>query len=101
MSKKEVDDPRQAAIQRLTSRREFKRHLVVYVIVNAFLVAIWSVASGGYFWPVWPIAGWGIGLAVHGWIVYGERPITEEEIQREMEKRHGGPSPGSDASSQR
>ena len=32
------------------------------------------------------MVGWGIGLALHGWGVYGERPITEAEIQREMEK---------------
>ena len=32
------------------------------------------------------MAGWGIGLALHGWGVYGERPITEAEIQREMER---------------
>jgi hypothetical protein len=31
--------------------------------VNGLLVIIWAVGGGGYFWPVWPIAGWGIGVA--------------------------------------
>ena len=35
---------------------------------------------------MWSMGGWGIGLALHGWGVYGERPITEAEIQREMER---------------
>jgi class 3 adenylate cyclase len=43
-----------------------KIHLTVYLLVNAFLVGIWAVTSGGYFWPVWPILGWGLGLALHG-----------------------------------
>ena len=40
----------------------------------------------GHFWPVWVILGWGIGLARHAWCAYGERPITEEEILREMKR---------------
>jgi hypothetical protein len=37
------------------------------VIVMAFLVVIWLLTSpGGYFWPIWPMLGWGIGLASHG-----------------------------------
>src|SRR3712207_7042354 len=38
-----------------------KIHLTVYVAVNLILIAIWAVAGGGYFWPIWPILGWGIG----------------------------------------
>ena len=33
----------------------------------ALLVTIWLLTTpGGYFWPVWPMLGWGIGLASHG-----------------------------------
>jgi hypothetical protein len=27
------------------------------------LVAIWALTGAGYFWPVWPILGWGLCLA--------------------------------------
>ena len=81
-----MDDRREAAIRRLQAKREFRRHLVIYATVNGLLVVIWSVTWPDYFWPVWPMAGWGIALALHGWRVYGERPISEAEIQREMEK---------------
>jgi len=40
-------------------------HLTVYVLVNLMLVAIWAAGGGGYFWPIWPILGWGIGLGAH------------------------------------
>jgi class 3 adenylate cyclase len=35
------------------------------VPVNLLFVAIWAVAGGGYFWPVWPALGWGFAVACH------------------------------------
>ena len=83
----ETDD-RERAIRRVKAQRDFKVHLVVYLAVNALLVGIWAAGGAGFFWPVFVIGGWGIGLLVHWWSAYHEsRPITEEEIQREMGKR--------------
>ncbi len=80
----ETDD-REQAIRRLKAKREFKTHVVIYLVVNAALVGIWAASGAGYFWPIWPIGGWGIGLFFHWWNAYREaRPITEDEIRREM-----------------
>ena len=81
-----MDDRRRAAIRRLRARRGFRQHLVLYAAVNGFLVLRWAIADGTppTFWA-WQVV-WGILLALHGWRVYGQRPITEAEIQREMEK---------------
>ena len=49
-------------------RRWLRSHLGAYAIVNAGLIAIWAAAGFGYFWPVWPIIGWGMLMAGH---VYG------------------------------
>jgi len=83
------DDAREAAIKRLKAKRDFWTHVATYVIVNAMLVGIWALSGAGYFWPVWSIGAWGVGLAFHAWSTFGERPITEEQIQREMRKREG------------
>ena len=41
-------------------------HLVSYLSVIGFLVAIWFLTSPfGYFWPVWPALGWGLAIAIH------------------------------------
>lgn len=40
-------------------------HATIYVLVNVMLIAIWAVSGGGYFWPIWPILGWGVGLGGH------------------------------------
>jgi hypothetical protein len=72
------------AIARLKKRRDFHGHLLVYALVNAFLVAIWAVITPEvFFWPVFPIAGWGIGLIMNAWDVYWRHEITEADIRRE------------------
>ena len=36
-----------------------------YLAVIALLWLIWLVSGAGYPWPVWPMLGWGIGVAGH------------------------------------
>lgn len=81
----DYQDQREEAVRRIEQKREFRFHLVGYVVINAFLVALWAVLGGGYFWPGWVLAGWGIGLVLHGWQTFhNEKPISEEDIQREL-----------------
>ena len=74
---------REVAKARLIKRREFVAHLFVYVLVNAFLMAIWVITGAGFFWPVFPILGWGIGLFFHGWDTFSA-PLSEARIDREV-----------------
>jgi Domain of unknown function (DUF1707)/2TM domain len=46
-------------------RSEFREHLGSYLRVMALLVVIWALTGMGYFWPVWPMLGWGIAIAMH------------------------------------
>ncbi|NKE65348.1 2TM domain-containing protein [Ramlibacter sp. RBP-2] len=60
-------------IERLARRNAAIRmgwyiHAVVYITVNLFL-ALLSAMSGRH-WAVFPAFGWGIGLAVHGAVVF-------------------------------
>lgn len=82
------NDQREAAIRRLRARQEFRTHLGVFLLVNTMLVIIWAATGAGYFWPIWPIAGWAIGLASHAFTVFFNRPLTEDQIQAEI-NRHG------------
>jgi hypothetical protein len=36
------------------------------MLVSLGLVAIWALSGAGYFWPVWPIMGWGSACLAHG-----------------------------------
>jgi hypothetical protein len=84
------DPVRDQAITSLKKKRDFKTHLLMYVAVNAVLVVIWALTNpDGLFWPIFPILGWGIGVIGNAWDVYGRKPITEDEIQREAERLRG------------
>jgi hypothetical protein len=74
------------AVRRLKDKQEFRSHAVAFVLVNSFLVGIWWVTGQGFFWPLFPIAGWGIGLGMHAWSAFGPSVATQEQIEREMER---------------
>ena len=80
---------REAAIRSLRKKRDFRTHLLAYFLVNGLLIVIWAVTGAGFFWPLFPLAGWGIAVAFNAWDVYGRRPITEEDIQREQARLRG------------
>jgi hypothetical protein len=63
-------------------RRAFKAHLIPYLAVNTFLILINLVTSPGYFWAIFPILGWGLGLFFHGWSAYQtEGAVYERAFQ--------------------
>ena len=65
------------------AKAAFQRHLFTYAWVNGMLVVIWALTNfGGYFWPVWPMLGWGIGLASHAFSVYGPRADEDDPRRR-------------------
>jgi hypothetical protein len=79
-------EPRAQAVSRLERTRDFRVHVSIYVAVNTMLVSIWAVAGAGLFWPIFPMLGWGIGVAANAWVVYGRRALGEDEIRREVER---------------
>jgi hypothetical protein len=81
----EQNERREAAVKRVKAKRGFRIHVAIYLVVSTLLVVIWALSGAAYFWPGWAILGWGIGLIFHGWNVYLRKPITEDEIRREME----------------
>lgn len=77
-------------------RAGFKTHALTYVIMNSFFWAVWFFSSGrhhmdfenygwGHFpWPVWPMIGWGIGLAFHfaGAYIFPKANSVEREYEK-------------------
>src|SRR4051794_30640061 len=80
-------DSRAAARKRLEERRGFVPHLIVYLVVNTGLVFVWVMTGGdGFFWPAFPILFWGVGILMHAWNAFFSRPVTEADVDREVER---------------
>jgi len=58
--------PPRADRQAACARRSLREHAASYVAVNTALLATWAATGFGYPWFIWPLLGWGIGLASHG-----------------------------------
>jgi hypothetical protein len=89
---KVTEDPlRSRAVAILKKRRDFRTHLLIYLLVNSSLVAIWAMSDHGtFFWPIFFIVFWGIGLVMNAWDAYLVSDFSEEKIQRQMHRLQGG-----------
>jgi hypothetical protein len=78
--------------------RDFISHVTAYVVVNALFIVIWAISGGGFFWPAFPLVGWGVGLSFQhfGEVIRG--PITDEQVKRKLNPKSAGsidaPPPG-------
>lgn len=82
------------ATQRVEEKMGFFIHLVAYVVVNAALAALNLVTNPDVLWFHWPLAGWGIGVVLHGWKVFSGPSISrlkQQMIQREIERSEERP----------
>jgi CHASE2 domain-containing sensor protein len=91
----EAGNARKQAIARLHAKHNLRTQAGVFALVSLLLVIIWAASGAGEFWPIFPIAAFAVALGVQAWNVYGQKPITEEQIQEEMQR---GESPPADAS---
>ena len=75
------------AKKRVKAKKDLYSHIAVYVLVNTFLIIIWAVTSGGFPWFVFPLGGWGIGLAFHILDVFvWQRRSDKVAIEKEADK---------------
>ncbi|MFC1974396.1 2TM domain-containing protein [Chloroflexota bacterium] len=76
------------ARKRVKVKRDFYKHLVVYLAVNIMLVLIWAFpAGGGYPWFLWVLGFWGLVLIFNFfdafvWPRKGDRAAIEKEAER-------------------
>lgn len=57
------------ARRRVGMKLGFYTHALVYMLVNGGLL-LFNTATGGHRWSVWPLMGWGLGLAIHGAVTF-------------------------------
>jgi len=79
---------RTKAVERITHKRAFVGHVVLYVIVNAGLWIVWAAngANTNDLWPAWVSGGWLVFLLLDAYKVYKERPISDQQVQEEIRR---------------
>lgn len=82
-----IEEQKQEQLWKIAKARvAFRSSLISYFLVNAMLVAIWFFTPGSafYFWPIWPILGWGIGLAFQYFHAFHSNDLNsvEQEYQK-------------------
>jgi len=102
---------REQAIRQIGRRRRFWFWAVLGTLVMAVVTVIWAVTqyhtavgwpTHGFTqssWPVipnvwngwiiWPAIVWLRAMAGYAWFVFGNKPVSESEIKREMEHQAG------------
>jgi len=81
-----ADPRRDLAIKRIQEKRSFWVHAFTYLVVNAMIAVVWLAMGFSFYWPIFVIAGWGMGLAIHGFNVYRGNSYTEAQVQRELKR---------------
>jgi hypothetical protein len=79
-------------IERIARRRAGAKmgwyiHATVFIAVNLLLVML--AAMSGRNWAIFPAFGWGLGLAIHGAVVFlvlGGGGLHERLLQQERER---------------
>jgi len=57
------------AKRRVHARYAIKLHRSIVIVLSIFFIAIYMLTDmGGYFWPVWPILGLTLSVAIH-WMI--------------------------------
>jgi hypothetical protein len=84
-----MSDPiHEKARQRVDEKKKFYKNLSSFLVMSVFFFVL-NVLSGGGWWFYWPILGWGIGIAMHYFKVFGfpgMGPTDEAWERREVEK---------------
>ncbi len=91
-----LDDPTLSvgecdARRQVATLRRFYQHVLLFVVVNAGLLAVNLIASPGHLWAFWPLLGWGVWLALHAFATFArDRWLGAEWEQRKLRELMAG-----------
>lgn len=84
-----LEDIDRIARKRASAKMGWFVHAAVYVSVNLLLLVLSEYGMGRRHWSVYPVLGWGLGLALHGvsvWLLGSGSDLRERMVQAERER---------------
>jgi len=70
-------------------RAGFKWSLLTYVFIHVLFTVIWFFGESNYFWPIWSMLGWGIGLVFQYFKAYQSTGLFSIEKEYNKLKEQG------------
>jgi protein-S-isoprenylcysteine O-methyltransferase Ste14 len=106
---RDEDEVRELAVRQIERKRRFQGRALAYGVLSVAVTLIWAVTeynnAGGWpssgfsqsssiphtwnVWIIYPLVGLGLALTLHAWNTFGRKPISEREIQREVDRIRG------------
>lgn len=91
-----MDDFARAAFREREARRILRRrtwwlHAAVFTATNIALVVIWALTGADHPWFVYPLVGWGIGLAAHAASAFLLASTEDIVLEREQKRFTANP----------
>ncbi len=83
------EELRALARKRAEEKTGFYLHFTIYVIVNALLIVLWYFTGAGFPWFVFPLFGWGIGVAAHFIGVFRGHAFVDSLAEKEYQRLKG------------
>lgn len=89
------DDIDQLARKRAGAKLGWYAHAAVFTLVNLMLWGMSRYGFGNRPWSVYPLLGWGLGLALHGISVFvlgtgsGLRERMVQKERERLQRQHG------------
>ena len=83
------DDIEQLARRRAGAKLGWYAHAIAFTVVNLVLFGMSRYGFGDRPWSVYPLLGWGLGLALHGISVFvlgTGSGLRERMVQKERER---------------
>ena len=91
------DEIERLARKRAGAKLGWYLHATIHVLVNLVLFAMSRYGFGSRPWSVFPLLGWGLGLALHGISVFmlgTGSDLRERLVQKERERLQRRQGPG-------
>lgn len=89
----ENDPKMEDALRHVRAVRSFYFNLVTYLFVNVLLFVVDYLTSPDSYWFYWVTIGWGFGLVIQAWTVFGKSQMfgsdwEKKKIQDYMDKHN-------------
>jgi hypothetical protein len=84
-----INDPRYVQAKReVRTIKALYTHVLVYICVMSGLALLNMLLTNSGWWFQWPLIGWGIGLAIHSFLVFAPmRPFGQGWEERKIHER--------------